>query len=95
MLNRTTLARPYARAVFEVARDAVQLPAWSERLELAAALAASPEIRQFTGDPRISREQMLKLLADLGEGRFDEQFTAFLKVLINYGRLSLLPEIAV
>jgi len=94
MLNRTTLARPYARAVFEVARDADQLPAWSERLELAAALAASAEIRQFTGDPRISREQMLTLLADLGEGRFDDQFTAFLKVLINYGRLRLLPEIA-
>jgi F-type H+-transporting ATPase subunit delta len=94
MLNRTTLARPYARAVFEVARDAGQLPAWSERLVYAAALVSSPEIRQFSGDPRISRDQMLKLFSDLGEGRFDDQFIAFLQVLINFGRLGLLPEIA-
>lgn len=94
MLNRTTLARPYARAVFEVARDAGQMPAWSDKLELASALAASPEIRQFSSDPRVSRDQLLKLLADLGEGRFDDQFNAFIKVLVNYGRLDLLPEIA-
>jgi F-type H+-transporting ATPase subunit delta len=94
MLNRTTLARPYARAVFEVARKSGRLAQWSENLALAAAVSADPAIRQFTGDPRVDRGQLLKLMADLGEGRFDEQFNNFLKVLVTYGRLELLPEIA-
>lgn len=94
MLNRFTLARPYARATFEVARKTGNLQGWSENLQLAAAAAADPEIRQHAGDPRVGREQLLKLLLDIGEGRFDESFRNFLKVLIDFGRFALLPEIA-
>ncbi len=94
MINRTTLARPYARAAFEVARQAATLDQWSSSLALASATAASDEVRQFSGDPRVAREQLLKLLVDVGEGRFDDQFVNFLKVLLTYGRLDLLPEIA-
>lgn len=94
MINRTTLARPYARAVFEVGRKAGKLDTWSDSLGRAAMVTASPELRQFAGDPRVSREQMLTLMTDLGDGRYDEQFVNFLKVLVTYGRLELLPEIA-
>jgi F-type H+-transporting ATPase subunit delta len=94
MLNRTTLARPYARAVFAVARQGGRLPAWSENLALAATIAGDPEIRQFTGDPRVGREQLLKLISGLGEGRFDDTFNNFLKVMVTYDRLELLPEVA-
>ncbi|AKS40534.1 F0F1 ATP synthase subunit delta [Wenzhouxiangella marina] len=94
MLNRTTLARPYARAVFEVARDAGRLAEWSNSLSFAAAVASSPDIQQFSGDPRVGREQLLALIMDLGGDRFDESMANFLKVLMNYDRLELLPEIA-
>jgi len=94
MLNRTTLARPYARAVFEVARDAGQFADWSEALAFAAALSSSDDIQQFTGDPRVGREQLLGLIMDLGGDRFNDEFKNFLKVLMNYDRLELLPEIA-
>jgi F-type H+-transporting ATPase subunit delta len=94
MLNRTTLARPYARAVFQVARDAGQLSDWSDALQFAAAIASSEDIDQFYGDPRVDREQLLTLITDLGGDRFNDQFKNLLKVLMNYDRLNLLPEIA-
>ncbi|MEN1728554.1 MAG: F0F1 ATP synthase subunit delta [Pseudomonadota bacterium] len=94
MLNRTTLARPYARAVFQVARDAGQLGEWSDTMAFAAEVASSDEIQQFNGDPRVGREQLLALITDLGGERFTDQVKNFLKVLMNYDRLDLLPEIA-
>jgi len=94
MLNRTTLARPYARAVFQVARDAGQLSEWSDALAFAAEIAAGDEIEQFYGDPRVGREQLLGLITDLGGDRFNDRFENLLKVLMNYDRLELMPEIA-
>jgi len=94
MLNRTTLARPYARAVFDVARDGGRLAEWSDTLAFASAVASSPDIRQFSGDPRVGREQLLDLIMDLGGERFDDTVGNFFKVLMNYDRLELLPEIA-
>ncbi len=94
MLNRTTLARPYARAAFEVARDAGHLAEWSDTLKFAAQVASSSEIKQFIGDPRVGREQLRELIMELGGERFNAKVENFLKVLMNYGRLELLPEIA-
>lgn len=94
MLNRTTLARPYARAAFEAARDAEALPRWSEALELAAAIAATEEVQYLSGDPRVGGDRLLELISDIGEDRFDESFINFLKVVITNGRLELMPEVA-
>lgn len=94
MLNRTTLARPYARAAFEAARDADALPRWSEALELASEIAASEEMHYLAGDPRVGGDRLLELITGIGEDRFDQAFSNFLKVVIANGRLELLPEIA-
>jgi len=95
MLNRTTLARPYARAAFEAARDANDLPRWSTSLALAAEIAGTEDMHYLAGDPRMGGDRLLELMADIGEDRFDEPFINFLKVVILNGRLELLPEIAV
>ena len=94
MLNRTTLARPYARAAFEAARDADALARWSEALELASDIAATEELHYLSGDPRVGGDRLLELITDIGKDRFDDSFTNFLKVLITNGRLELMPEIA-
>jgi F-type H+-transporting ATPase subunit delta len=94
MLNRTTLARPYARAAFQVASQASASALWSRNLELAAAVVSNPDVHQLIGDPRVGREQVLALFAGVGADRFDASFNNFLKVLATYDRLELLPEIA-
>ncbi|TVQ41368.1 MAG: F0F1 ATP synthase subunit delta [Wenzhouxiangella sp.] len=94
MLNRTTLARPYARAAFRVARDRSELSRWSESLAIAAAIASDAGARPLLSNPKLSREQVLKLFTDIAGERFDEMVTNFLRVLTTYGRLELLPEIS-
>ena len=94
MLNRTTLARPYARAAFEAARDANELARWSESLALASEIASTEEMHYLSGDPRVGGDRLLELISDIGKDQFDESFTNFLKVAITNGRLELMPEIA-
>lgn len=95
MLNRTTLARPYARAAFEAAQAASQFERWSDALGLAAEIAGSDALRELIGDPRIGGERLLEIVRDVGGAAFDESFINFLKVVIVNGRLELLPEMAV
>lgn len=94
MLNRATLARPYARAAFEAAREEDRLERWGRNLEIAAAVAATPEVHALAGNPRVERERLLSLFTDVGGEDFDEHFANFLRVLAANDRLELLPEIA-
>lgn len=93
MLNRTTLARPYARAAFLTASDHGALDRWSKSLELAAQIVLDDQVRRLLGDPRHTRDQILSVFADVGGERFDASFQSFLKTLDLYRRLELLPEI--
>jgi F-type H+-transporting ATPase subunit delta len=93
MLNRTTLARPYARAAFQAARDRDVLAAWSESLAIASVTAADERVKPLLNDPRLTREQRLEIFTGVGQDRFDQALINFLRVLGAYGRLELLPEI--
>lgn len=93
MLNPTTLARPYARAAFAAARDDDTLAEWNDRLRLASAIVSDDTVSRLSRDPRLDRDQILKLFADLGDDRFDPGFTNFLRVLLKYDRIRLLPDI--
>jgi F-type H+-transporting ATPase subunit delta len=91
MSQTLTLARPYARAAFAVARDESALPAWSQALAFAAHVSADPRVATLLGDPRLRDADAVALLApsDAGEG-----FGRFLSMLASNRRLALLPEIA-
>lgn len=87
----TTLARPYARAAFAVARDVGQLADWSQALAFAARVAADPQVAALLGNPALGRDDAIALLAP------DDAAPAFsdlLGVLADNGRLAVLPEIA-
>ncbi|TCT24738.1 F0F1 ATP synthase subunit delta [Thermomonas haemolytica] len=91
MSQAMTLARPYARAAFAVARDASRLPAWSDALGFAARVAADPQVAALLGNPKLTRDDALVLLAPDAAG---EEFANFLGLLFDNRRLGLLPEIA-
>lgn len=91
MSQALTLARPYARAAFAVARDAGALPAWADALAFAARVAVDPQVSHLLGHPRLTREEAILLLAPDGA---DETFRNFLGLLFDNRRLGLLPEIS-
>jgi len=101
--DNNTIARPYAEAVFEVASEAGDLAAWSEALQTAGALLADGRVAKFLGNPSLTDEQRLQFLGDLFASADNAQSVLagkdvkgenFLKLLLEYGRVGVLPEIA-
>ena len=92
MSENLTLARPYARAVFALASQHARLPKWSAMLAFSAQAVAEPSVQALLGDPRLDVQVLAGVLAPPGEA--DADFTQFLAVLADNGRLALLPEIS-
>jgi F-type H+-transporting ATPase subunit delta len=87
-----TLARPYARAAFELARAEGTLGVWSQALAFAAQVAQDARVAALTNDPRVQPSQLVAL--HLPEGaQADNAFGKFLTELAERHRLSLLPEV--
>lgn len=93
MAENVTLARPYAEAVFELARDSGQLAAWAEVLERVAMVAADPAAKAFLGSPGVTAAQATQLLADASGASLSTEQTSLLHVLVENRRAQLLPEI--
>ena len=91
MTQALTLARPYARAAFALARDGGNESAWSQALAFAARVAADPQVHSLLGHPQLASADAVGLLVMDGA---DENMTRFLALLADNRRLPLLPEIA-
>lgn len=94
MSSLRTLARPYARAAFALARSEGQLPAWNEALQCAAALVLDPAAREWLDNPRLDAAAQASLVLPPGQDG-DGPFGRFLTLMSENGRLALLPEVAV
>ena len=92
MTQPLTIARPYARAAFEIASADGTQKAWAEQLAFAAEVAAEPRVIALFGDPRLSPQTLASLFVRQGEPA-DSTFARFLGVLADNGRLRELPEI--
>lgn len=94
MAEITTIARPYAQAVFATAKEQGKLKDWSDMLQLAAAVASHPEVAVAVDSPRLDKAQRGQLIIDICGDKLDAGGKNLLRVLAENGRLSLLPEIA-
>jgi F-type H+-transporting ATPase subunit delta len=92
MSHALTLARPYARAAFGLAREHGRLAPWSNLLGFAASIAADARVQGLLGHPKLSLDDVLGLL--LPSGEIDPNFRQFVVVLADNRRLALLPDIA-
>ncbi|MBL8539616.1 MAG: F0F1 ATP synthase subunit delta [Betaproteobacteria bacterium] len=94
MAELTTIARPYAEAVFELARQESQLGPWSEALKFAAAVAGDGSMKAMLSSPRVTHEQKLSLLLSTAGSNMSETGKNLLRLLLKNGRAELLPEIS-
>jgi F-type H+-transporting ATPase subunit delta len=93
MAQAITLARPYARAAFEVAHATSLLDVWSQGLAFAAAVAVDPRVAALANDPRVLPTQLAALHLPNGMAA-DAPLAQFLGEMAEQGRLILLPEVA-
>ena len=94
MAELATIARPYAEAAFEIARDAQALPAWSDMLRFAATIVADPRVAEALDNPRLDAAAKESLLLSIGGDRFTGETRNFIRVLLEAERIALLPQIA-
>jgi F-type H+-transporting ATPase subunit delta len=94
MAEKTTIARPYARAAFEEAAGEAKLAPWSESLRAAATVVQDPRVQELLANPRVSAEALAQLLIDAGGPGLDEHGRNFMRTLADNRRLSYLPEIS-
>lgn len=86
-----TLARPYARAAFNAARDEGRVDAWSKSLAFAAQVAGDAQAQALLKHPQLGAGHASQLLVIDAS---DASFNRFVQMLADNRRLELLPEIA-
>jgi F-type H+-transporting ATPase subunit delta len=88
------LARPYARAVFELAKDQGQFKDWYDRLMLMAAVVSSPTMQALLDNPRLTRADTGELVIRACGEDLDDHAVNLVRILAENSRLSQLPMIA-
>jgi F-type H+-transporting ATPase subunit delta len=94
MAEAITIVRPYAVAAFRLAKEQGSLAKWSEMLSFAAAVASDPQMQAFIEDPKVTSETLEKMFLSVCDKKLDEAGINLVKLLVEYGRLALLPEVA-
>ena len=93
MAELASIARPYAQAVFELAKDSGHYGPWSEALEFLATVAADKDMAALFSNPRVSRQQAADIVIELlGEGVGDEPKN-LVRLLAQNRRLQALSAI--
>lgn len=93
MASVQTLARPYARAAFEIAKSANALAEWSGKLGFAAHVADMPDVQSMIDNPKLGPVELSSLVMPKGEAN-DGTFARFIGQLADNRRLPALAEIA-
>jgi F-type H+-transporting ATPase subunit delta len=94
MADSTTLARPYARATFDIARDAGELAGWSDFLAIAAAAVEDAPVRALLDEPARTPAGQAELIASLYPEPPAADKLNLLRLLAQNERLDVLPEVA-
>jgi F-type H+-transporting ATPase subunit delta len=95
MAELSTVARPYAEALFAVARDSGEsLAGWLAAIDDLAALMAHPQVAEVVADPNLDHAQVFSLLTGMMKTPLPAVGSNFLKVLIENQRLAVLPQVA-
>jgi F-type H+-transporting ATPase subunit delta len=88
-----TLARPYAKAIFELAKASGKIAHWSRMLEFLATVMAEKEMARAAVNPKLDAQTFLRLLLELGKGYLDQEGENFVKLLVLNRRITLVNQI--
>lgn len=92
MAELATIARPYAEALFRVAKSG-NLSAWSDLVSEMAHVAAHPDVQALSHNPNVSHKLVADTFLALLKSPLNDEAKNFINMLVENGRLTLLPEI--
>jgi len=90
----TTIARPYAAAVFERAQETNEVAGWSEALGLLAGIGNDPEFAGLIDNPNVPNEVAQDIVLKVAGDALSVEQGNLVKLLVENDRLALLPELS-
>jgi F-type H+-transporting ATPase subunit delta len=100
MADHSTVARPYAKAIFEVAHSTGALDGWSSALAAAAAVTSDEAASRYLARPGLTPTERADFVAGMCQGVAGAELLSggaganLLKLLSENDRLMALPEIS-
>jgi F-type H+-transporting ATPase subunit delta len=95
MAELSTIARPYAEALFSVAQGTGEsLEGWRTAVDELANLMSHPQVADVVADPNLDHAQVFGLLTGMMKATLPAAGINFLNLLIENQRLAVLPEVA-
>ena len=94
MSSLTTLARPYAKAAFELAHSDSNLAAWDDMLASVAAVTDDVDMAGWLQSPHSTADKAVEIVVEAMGGDVDPRFQGYLGVIAGNDRLLLSAEIS-
>ncbi|HHB92904.1 MAG TPA: F0F1 ATP synthase subunit delta [Thioploca sp.] len=95
MAELATLARPYAKAVFELAVEKNELDNWSDNLKFLTVIIQDTTMAQVINNPEVAKKTLINILLDTCSERFDDLSKNLIKVLVENNRLLVIPDLSI
>jgi F-type H+-transporting ATPase subunit delta len=86
------VARRYAEAYFQLARDAGRIEAWGGDLARAAEMLEQPAVAEAMRNPRVPIGDRVRLVLNLTDG-LEEETRNLVRLLVERGRTGVLPAV--
>ncbi len=88
------IARPYAKAAFDLAQDRDDLAGWTDQLALLAAVVDDAQMADVISSPAVSNDQLTELVLDVCGDKLTEQGQNLVKLMVRNERLQAASEIS-
>jgi len=93
MAEKTTLARPYAKAIFELASQGNEIDSWLEKLQLLSQVTSNDDVMDMIINPEVSLDETVSMLSEICKDMLDEKSINLIRLAGENGRLDIFPEI--
>ena len=97
-MGLSTIAKPYAQAIFSIAEKANSHSAWSELLSAVSAIVLNDATQDFIDSPKINKEQKVQFICALLEKvmhrDLSKQESAFVSLILKNDRKEAIESVA-
>ena len=93
MAEISTIARPYAVAAYKLGKEQKALAKWSEMLGFATQVANDVKMQAYINDPKVVASDLQNTFLKVCGDKLNDNAQNLIKVLVEYGRMSILPAI--
>jgi F-type H+-transporting ATPase subunit delta len=94
MAEISTIARPYAVAAYNLAKEKNALASWSDMLGLMSAVATNDDMHAYINDPKVIDSDLEATFLKVCGDKLNEHGQNLVKVLVEYNRMTIITAIA-